>query len=87
MEYKTTDELLLEIAYRFKKIRKIRKVSQIDLSKRCNVSYASIKRFEETGEISLHSLLKMCVALEIDDVKELFVNIPYKDINEVIDDE
>ena len=87
MEYKTTDELLLEIAYRFKKIRKIRKVSQIDLSKRCNVSYASIKRFEETGEISLHSLLKMCVDLEIDDVKELFVNIPYKDINEVIDDE
>ena len=87
MEFKTTDELLLEIATRFKRIRKIRKVSQKDLSKRCNVSYASIKRFEETGEISLHSLLKMCVVLEINDVKELFIKIPYKDISEVIIDE
>ena len=48
-ESKTTNDLV----ERFKKRRKELKLSQKDLSVRSGVSYASIRRFEETGEISL----------------------------------
>lgn len=87
MEWETTDELLIKIANRIKRIRKYKKVTQEDLSKMSNVSYGSIKRFENTGEISFRSLIKICKSLEIDnDIRDLFSNNIYKDINEAIRD-
>ena len=85
MLFKTTDEIALEAALRFKKIRKVKGVSQLDLSKQSNVSYGSIKRFETTGEISFHSLIRLCVALDIvNEITNLFSEIPFKSIEEVI---
>ena len=50
-----------------------------------NVSYSTIKRFETPGEISLHSLIKLCVALDMQyEITNMFEEIHYKDINEVI---
>ena len=41
------------------------------------VSYGSIKRFEMTGKISLLSLTKIAMALDIaDELRGIFTNVP-----------
>ena len=48
---------------------------------------ASIKRFETTGQISLLSLTKIAVAINIaDDLRNIFTEIPYNSIEEVINE-
>ena len=52
------------------------------------VSYGSVKRFESTGNISLISLTKIAAALDAtDEIKKLFTDIPYKSIQEVINEQ
>jgi len=83
--WETPEEINLEVAKRLRLIRKRRGFSQEELSRRCNVSYGSIKRFETTGQVSLISLTQMCVVLDcVDDIKRLFTNIEYKSIEEVL---
>ena len=61
-----------KIADRVRLIRKRRSISQEKLSKISNVSLGSIKRFETTGQISLLSLTKIAVALNIaDDLRNI----------------
>ena len=87
MLFETTDEMALNVAKRFQRIRKIKKVTQEELAKISNVSFGSIKRFETSGEISLHSLIKLCVALNlVQNITDLFSDIPYQSIEEVIRD-
>ena len=51
------------------------------------VSYGSIKRFETTGQISLLSLTKIAIALDLaDELRNIFTQVPYKDIQEVINE-
>ena len=58
---------------RFKARRKERKLSQKVLSQSSGVAYASIRRFEQTGEISLRSLVKLANAIGcLSDFEELF---------------
>lgn len=53
--------------------RKKMKFTQKELAKRSGVSYASIRRFETTEEISLHSLMLIAVALNcLQDFEKLF---------------
>ncbi len=53
--------------------RKERHISQKELAKLTGVSYGSIKRFEQTGEISLSALLNLADKLEcLEDFKSLF---------------
>jgi transcriptional regulator with XRE-family HTH domain len=47
-----------------KALRKQEQLSQRELSKRSGVAYASIRKFESTGIISLESLLKICETLK-----------------------
>ncbi len=56
---KIPSQTILEIAHRFKKIRKNQKLSQSQMALRSGVSLGSLKRFEQTGQISLESLLKL----------------------------
>ena len=52
-------------------------LSQQTLSEKSGVSYGSLKKFEQTGQISLESLLKLAVVLgRVDDFKALFVPAP-----------
>jgi transcriptional regulator with XRE-family HTH domain len=44
-------------------LRKQLKITQKSLAKKSGVSYASIRRFESMGEISLSSLLKIALTL------------------------
>lgn len=86
LEFVTYYEKQLEISQRFKTIRKNRKVSQQRLSELSGVSYASIRRFEKTGDISLASLVKLALSLQLyDDLDNLFkIQKEYKSIEEVI---
>lgn len=61
------------IASRVRDLRLELNLSQQTLSEKSGVSYGSLKKFEQTGQISLESLLKLAVALEcMDDFKTLF---------------
>ncbi len=67
--------------------RKALKLSQEELAKRSGVSFGSVKRFENTGEISLTSLLKIAVVLESEeDFNSLFSRRNYMSLQEVIDE-
>lgn len=88
MVWETSDEINLEVAKNERKIRKRLKWSQEELSKRSGVSLGSIKRFESTGNISFLSLTKIAVALDaVDGIKALFTEVPYKSIEEVINEQ
>lgn len=72
------------IAGRIRNIRRRRKISQQELGEKAGVSLGSVKRFEQTGEISLISLTKITIALGIDDeMKNLFADVPFQSIEEI----
>ena len=52
-----------ELVKREKVARKAKKLTQKQLAERTGVSYGSIRRFEQTGEISLLSLVKIILCL------------------------
>ena len=71
----TTNNVISSLVQRVKQRRKELKISQKALSKRVDVSYGSIRRFESIGEISLSSLIKIAVALNcVEDFNYLFKN-------------
>ena len=83
--WETPEEINMALAKRFSLIRKRRKLSQVELSQKSNVSYGSIKRFETSGQISLISLTKLCVALDCaDEIRKLFTDVEYRSIDEVL---
>ena len=83
--WETPEEINMALAQRLSRIRKRRNISQKQLSEKSNVSFGSIKRFETSGQISLISLTKLCVALDCaEEIKNLFTNVEYASIEEVI---
>jgi transcriptional regulator with XRE-family HTH domain len=56
-------DFLEDIALRHKALRKKSGFSQSELAKRSGVSLGSLKRFEQTGQISLESLLQLADVL------------------------
>jgi transcriptional regulator with XRE-family HTH domain len=84
----TPSEVSLELAKRLKVIRKQLKLTQADLAERSGVSLGSLKRFENSGRISLESLLKLAHLLgklkefenllqvdsNLKDIEKLFTN-------------
>ncbi len=78
------DEVRKKIADRFRLRRKERKLSRKKLSLLSGVSYASIRRFEETGNISLNSLLLLASKLDaLSDFDALFAKRRPTNIDEV----
>ncbi len=81
------DEVNRDIAMRMRQRRKEQHLSQAQLALRSNVSLGSLKRFEQTGEISLTSLVKIAFALGCEeDFDALFARKGYASIQEVIDE-
>ena len=85
--WETAEEIDMKLAGRIRGIRKRRSISQKKLSEMSGVSYGSIKRFETTGQISLLSLTNLAFALnEVDEIRNLFTDVPYQSIQEVINE-
>ena len=82
---KTPKEIDKLIAARIRNIRRRRKISQKRLSEKSGVSLGSVKRFESSGEISLISLTKIAIALDLENELEgLFEHVPFLSIEEII---
>lgn len=85
---KTWNEIDNDIANRMVKLRKRRKITQKALATKSGVSLGSIKRFEQSGEISLQSLTKLAIALEVEgELDTLFDSVPFQSIEEVINEQ
>lgn len=85
--WETAEEMDQDLARRVRRIRKRRSISQERLSEMSGVSFGSVKRFETTGKISLLSLTKIAVALGCgDEIREMFTQIPYRNLEEVMRD-
>lgn len=73
VEVITPQSMAQKLAEKEKTSRKQMKLTQKELSVRSGVSYASVRRFENSGEISLFSLLKIANVLGVlDDFNALF---------------
>lgn len=85
--WETAEELDKNLALRVRKIRKRRKIFQQKLADLSGVSYGSIKRFETSGQISLLALTKIAMALDMaDELRNIFSQVPYRNIQEVINE-
>ena len=83
----TPSDIMLRLAKRFKSIRKRKKITQKILASRSNVSYATLRKFEQTGQISLESLIKLSMELGvISEINSLFTQPVYGSIEEVINE-
>ncbi len=75
VDAETEQSVLDNLVFRTKKRRKELRLTQKELSLRSGVSYASVRRFEATGEISLSSMIKIGHAIDcLTDFNELFKN-------------
>lgn len=89
MEYiwDTPSDVAKRLADRIRSIRKRKKITQKQLAARSNVSYATLRKFENTGQISLESFVKLTMELGVvQELNDLFLNPVYNSIEEVIND-
>ena len=85
---KTWTEINNNIAQKIVRLRKRKKITQKQLAARSGVSLGSLKRFEQSAEISLQSLTKIAIALDVEnELEDLFNNVPFASIEEVINEQ
>lgn len=79
-------EIQKEIARKEKERRKKKGITQKELAQRADLSLSSLRRFEQTGEISFASLVR--IGSVLDDEKaflELFAPQEYQTMKEMMD--
>ena len=82
------NDIAKKFVEKIKKQRKMLKISQVQLAAKSGVSLGSIKRFESKHEISLGSLIKILLVLNLEkDFENLFTQKTYTSINEVINEQ
>ncbi len=82
---RTWIEINTDIAGRMVQLRKRKKITQKELSVKSGVSLGSLKRFEQSGEISLQSFIKLAIALEVEgELDSLFCEVPFGSIEEIL---
>lgn len=87
LDAQTPETLSRQIAQRERQRRRERHLTQAEMTERSGVSLGSLKRFEQTGQISLDSLLRLAAVLGCSsDFDDLFKQPEYTSIQEVIDD-
>ncbi len=74
-----------KMARRMRRKRLMINLTQQSLSLKSGVSLGSLKRFENSSEISLKHLLQLALALDsLDDFKKVFSENDYKSIDEIL---
>lgn len=88
LDVRTYSEINNDLAKRVIRLRKRKKISQSELASRSGVSLGSIRRFESEGEISLRSLTKIAITLEVEDeIDTLFTEVPYDSLEELMNEQ
>ena len=83
----TPAQVAMQIAMRVKSRRLELDLTQKGLAERAGIKFATYRRFEQTGEISLTSLLQIGFALNaLSDFDVLFSQKQYQSIDDVLDD-
>lgn len=86
--FDTPSDIAIILAQKMKGIRKRRKITQEQMAARSNVSYATLRKFEKTGQISLESFIKLTMELGLtNELKDLFSTPVYNSIEEVINEQ
>ena len=86
--FDTPADVAIRLAQKMKSIRKRRKITQKVLAARSNVSYATLRKFEKTGQISLESFIKLSMELNLtNELNNLFSSPVYNSIEEVINEQ
>jgi transcriptional regulator with XRE-family HTH domain len=68
----TPEDIALDLALKLKELRLLKKWKRSTLAERSGVTEASLRRFEQTGKISLNHFLKLIHALgRLDDATSL----------------
>ena len=76
-----------QVAQQAKTRRKRLGFTQAQLAERSGVSLGSLRRFEQTGDISFSGLVALAYALNCQsDLEQLFAAPAYRSIQEVIDE-
>ena len=84
---KLPGEAIQEVAAREKAMRKAKRLTQAELAAKAGVSLGSLRRFEQTGQISFESLVALSFALGCgSELDGLFAKPAYSSIDEVIAD-
>ena len=79
-------EIQKEIARKEKQRRKADGISQAEMARRTGMSLSSVRRFEQTGEISFSSLIKIAGVLYDEDAfLHLFEPKEFRTMKELID--
>lgn len=81
-------DIAMQIASRVKTRRLELNLTQEGLASRAGVKFATYRRFEQTGEISLHSLLQIGFALNsLDEFNTLFAQKQYQSLDDVLNEQ
>ena len=84
---KLPGEIMRDVAAREKAVRKSRHLTQQQLADKASVSLGSLRRFEQTGQVSFDSLVAIMFALGCEsELDALFARPAYSSIEEVIAD-
>ncbi len=84
---KLPGQVQLEVAAREKERRKRLGLTQAQLAQKASVSLGSLRRFEQTGQISFESLVALSFALGCEsELESLFSKPAYRSIEEVINE-
>lgn len=84
----TPTDVALQIAARVKARRLELDLTQDGLAKRAGVKFATYRRFEQTGEISLKGLLQVGFALNaLPEFDALFVQKQYQTLDDVLNEQ
>lgn len=79
-------EVVSGVSQRMRRRRIDSNFTQRELAARSNVSYSSLRLFEETGKISFESLVKIAFVLEAEgEFESLFPSRAPRTINEIIE--
>jgi len=81
----TPGAIMKGIAEKIKERRLEKNFTQKAFAKRAGVGYDAYRRFENTGEITLHNLVLFAIALDTtDDFSKLFTVRSYQSIDEIL---
>ncbi len=84
----TPKDVALQIAARVKARRLEMNLTQEGLATRAGIKFATYRRFEQTGEISLKGLLQIGFALnELSEFDALFVQRQYQTLDDVLNEQ
>lgn len=88
LAFNSPNEVALQIASRVKTRRLELNLTQEGLATRAGVKFATYRRFEQTGEISLRGLLQIGLALDaMSDFDVLFAQKQYLTLDDVLNEQ